>query len=258
MRTISILEIIFHVVNKKEAYEEARRFLYSSQINLIFTPNPEMLVEATHDPHFKNTLNQGDLNLCDGFGLKLAAPELTRISGADFMLDLCALAEQEQKSIYLLGSGSEETLKKAVENLQKKLPRLKIAGTDPGYTIALIKTDQGNVLQCNQDERAETLHRIIMAAPDILFVAFGHNKQETWIVENSDHLPSVKIAMGVGGAIDYLGEKIKRAPKWMRDIGLEWLWRLLREPRRIVRIVRATVIFPFLVFIKKEIPGEKK
>lgn len=255
--TIKILGVKINVIDKTGALVVARNFLHSTKPNLIFTPNPEMLVEATRNPGFKNILNQGDLNLCDGFGLKLVASKLTRISGADFILDLCALAEQEQKSIYLLGSGSEETLKKAVENLQQKFPRLKIAGTDPGYKIELVKTDQGNVLQCNQDERAETLHRIIMSAPDILFVAFGHNKQESWLVENIDQLPSVKIAMGVGGAIDYLaernylGEKIKRAPKFVRTIGLEWLWRLAREPRRIKRIWNATIVFTFLVLSKK-------
>ncbi|OGH64529.1 MAG: hypothetical protein A2821_04760 [Candidatus Magasanikbacteria bacterium RIFCSPHIGHO2_01_FULL_41_23] len=243
MSNREILGVKINLVNKTEALQLAQNFLYSSKPNAIFTPNPEMLVEASRDLEFKNILNQGDLNICDGFGLKLVAPKLTRISGADFMLDLCALAEQEQKSVYLLGSDDSEIVEKAGQNLQQKFSRLKIAGTDHGYVIELVKTEQGSILQYNKDERAETIHRIIMSAPDILLVAFGHNKQEKWIMENVNELPSVKIAMGVGGAFDYLSGKIKRAPKIFQKIGMEWLWRLINEPKRIKRIWNATFVF---------------
>lgn len=250
--SVRILGIRIDNLKKEEILSKISLFLSDSKSHMVFTPNPEMLVEATRNPNFKNILNQADLNLCDGFGLKIVKPQLTRISGADFMLEICARAEREYKSIYLLGSGDTATLKKAVQNLHQKFPTLKIAGTDPGHKIELVKTEKGNELQYNQDENAETLQRIIMSAPDILFVAFGHNKQESWIVENIHQLPSVKIGMGVGGAIDYLGEKIRRAPKLIRVIGLEWLWRLVREPRRIKRIWNATFVFLFLVIFKKE------
>ena len=88
-----------------------------------------------------------------------------------------------------------------------------------------------------------------MVKPDILFVAFGHGKQEKWINEYLRDLPSVKIAMGVGGAFDYLSGQTSRAPLWMRKIGLEWLYRLIREPKRLKRIWRAVIIFP-IYFVK--------
>lgn len=248
---IEILGVRIDTVKKDEIMNKISLFLADSKSHMIFTPNPEILVEATRNPNFKNTLNQADLNLCDGFGLKIVKPQLTRISGADFMLDICGRAEQENKSIYLLGSRDTTTLKKAVQNLQQKFPALRIAGTDPGHKIELVKTEKGSELKYNQDENAETLQRIIESAPDILFVAFGHNKQESWIMENIHQLPSVKIAMGVGGAIDYLRGKIKRAPILLRMFGLEWLWRLVREPRRIKRIWNATFVFLFLVIFKK-------
>ena len=90
-----------------------------------------------------------------------------------------------------------------------------------------------------------------MAQPDILFVAFGHGKQEKWIYENLKDLPGVKVAMGVGGAFDFVSGNKKRAPKWMRVIGLEWLYRLIHEPNNLGRIWKATVIFIYYFCCKK-------
>ena len=89
------------------------------------------------------------------------------------------------------------------------------------------------------------LERIRAFRPDILAVGFGHGKQEKWIADHLTTLP-VHIAMGVGGSFAFLSGRIPRAPKWMRLIGLEWVWRLVREPSRIGRIFRATVVFPVL------------
>lgn len=222
----------------------ARDFLFSQKPNYIFTPNPEMLVDASHDANFKQALNQGDLNICDGFGLSLFA-KTKRIPGVDFMVELCALAAKEHKSVYLLGSGNREVLTKTKETLLQKFPSLNIVGTNPGYKIELLPEEKGTRLDFNPHERDEVVHDIIMHAPDILLVAFGHNKQEQWIVENVPNLPSVKIAMGVGGAFDFLGGKSKRAPKFLQTFGLEWLWRLVLEPKRIKRILKAVVVFPY-------------
>ena len=247
---VSILGIKISSVKKSETIQVARDFLFSAKQNYIFTPNPEMIVDASRDANFKQTLNQGDLNLCDGFGLSLFA-RTPRITGTDFMVELCAFAAKENKSVYLLGAEFPEVLKKTSEFLLGKFPNLKIIGADPGYKIHLLPEEKGTRLDYNPNERDETVHKIIMAGPDILFVAFGHNKQEQWIVANVPHLPSVKIAMGVGGAFDFLSGKAKRAPGFLRAIGLEWLWRLVLEPRRIKRILKAVILFPILIIFKK-------
>ncbi len=240
-----ILGISISLVKKSEALQIAKDFLHSQKPHYIFTPNPEMVVDASHDANFKQALNQGDLNLCDGFGLSLFA-KTPRLTGTDFMMDLCALAEQENKSMYLLGSSNQEVLVKTSEFLLQKFPKLKIVGTNPGYKIELLPEEKGTRLDFNPHERDEVVHDIIMHAPDILLVAFGHNKQEQWIVENAPNLPSVTIAIGVGGAFDFFSGKTKRAPKILQKIGLEWLWRLILEPKRIKRIIKAVVVFPFL------------
>lgn len=250
MSAVSVLGTNIGTVTNDQAIALAQDFLASQKPHYIFTPNPEMVVDASRDANFKQALNQGDLNLCDGFGLSLFA-HTPRITGTDFVLEVCALAAKENKSVYLLGSGNREVLAKTKESLLQKFPDLNIVGTNPGYKIELLPEEKGTRLDFNPHERDEVLHEIIMCAPDILLVAFGHNKQEQWIVENVPNLPSVTIAMGVGGAFDFFGGKSKRAPKFLQMIGLEWLWRLVLEPKRIKRIFKAVVVFPFLVLRHK-------
>jgi len=241
---MNILGIKIDELTKQQAIQKAEEFLHSDKSHKIFTPNPEMLVDAQKYTEFKAVLNRGDMNLCDGFGLWLATGRrVERISGADFMLDLCAFAEKFCKSIYLLGSGSDEVVKKTAEVLQQKFPLLKIAGHSRG---PIIKYSISNIQYPSDNE--DTLYDIITRAPDILFVAFGHGKQEKWIDQNLRDLPSVKIAMGVGGAFDFISGKVKRAPKFMRKLGLEWMWRLILQPSRIGRIWKATIKFLYLCY----------
>ncbi len=241
---MNILGVRIDNFTKTQALQKASEFLNSQKQHKIFTPNPEMLVDAQKDKYFKNVLNSGDLNVCDGIGLSLVSG-CKRIPGTDFMEDICALAEKEDKSVYLLGSGSDEVVKKTAEVLQMKYSQLKIVGCNRGVKIERLKDYK---IGYDKEKNDEILHDIIMQAPDILFVAFGHGKQEKWIYENLKHLPSVKIAMGVGGAFDYISGKIPRAPLFLRKIGLEWMHRLLKEPKRIGRVWKAIVQFLFLYF----------
>ncbi|MFH1947133.1 MAG: WecB/TagA/CpsF family glycosyltransferase [Candidatus Magasanikbacteria bacterium] len=244
MNYVKILDVRIDNVNKKQVLETVADFLQSDKQNKIFTPNPEMLVDARKDQYFKEILNSGDLNICDGKGLEIASRgQLKRIPGVDLMLDICELAEKENKSIYLLGSGSDEVVKKTAEVLQEKFPLLKIVGHSMGPSITTEQHNNRTTLVYNKDKNEDLMYDIITSAPDILFVAFGHGKQEKWIEENLIDLPSVKVAMGVGGSFDFISGKTKRAPVWMRKIGLEWLYRLVREPKRVGRIFKATFVF---------------
>ena len=243
---MNILGIRIDKLNKQQALEKVANFLNSDKQNKIFTPNPEMLVDARKDSYFKKILNSGDLNICDGFGITLVTRgKLKRIPGVDFMQDICKLAEEKGKSIYLLGSSSDEVVKKVSEVLQKKFPLLRIVGHDKG------PISKQETVNKQQKDNEDVIYDIIVKAPDILFVAFGHGKQEKWIHENLVDLPSVKIAMGVGGSFDFISGKTKRAPEWMRRIGFEWLYRLIREPKRFFRIWRAIITFLFLVAIRQ-------
>lgn len=207
----------------EEALGRIRGFLLDGKQHVIFTPNPEMLVDAQKDKDFRDILNSGSLNICDGLGIALVSRgKLKRIAGVDLLLYICRIAAEEGRRVYLLGSRDALVLKKTKELLEKQCPGVQISGMDPGDGI---------------------VEHIRAAGPDILFVAFGHPKQEKWIHEHLAKLPSVKIAMGVGGAFDMLSGKTPRAPRFLRAAGLEWLWRLIIEPRRIRRIWKATVRF---------------
>jgi N-acetylglucosaminyldiphosphoundecaprenol N-acetyl-beta-D-mannosaminyltransferase len=242
-------EIIIDNLSKEEAKKCALNFLNSAKSNIIFTPNPEMCVLANRDKTFLDILNAGSLNLCDGFGIKFFSRKIKeRISGADFMLDLCSLAEQQNKSIYLLGSGNDIIIAKSCQFLKSKYPNLKISGFNKGPEI---KIKNEKIIIDDQAENVKIIDEIIDLAPDILLVGFGHNKQEKWIYNHISQMPSVKIAMAIGGAFDFIGGKVKRAPAFMRKIGLEWFWRLILEPKRFLRIINAVAVFSFLILLKK-------
>jgi N-acetylglucosaminyldiphosphoundecaprenol N-acetyl-beta-D-mannosaminyltransferase len=167
------------------------------------------------------------------------------------MVKLCELAEKENKTVYFLGGISKEMLGKMVEKLKVKFPKLKIAGFNSGPWIDFIKVEGENKIFAESNANDQAIDDIIMSAPDILFVGFGHEKQEKWIAEHLRDLPSVKIIMGVGGSFDYLSDTVARAPCFLRKIGLEWLYRLIIQPWRFKRILKAIFIFPLLVVKEK-------
>jgi hypothetical protein len=137
LKHIYLLDVRIDEINKTTALEKAAEFLQGTKSKKIFTPNPEMLVKAHADLYFKKVLNGGDLNLCDGMGLVIASGfKLKRIPGVDFMLELCALAEKNNKSIFLLGSRKEEVLTNTATKLLQRFPKLKIAGYCNGPEVA--------------------------------------------------------------------------------------------------------------------------
>lgn len=254
MNSMKILGLRIDQIDQKDLIKNTEQFLYSSTSHTIFTPNPEFLVKANKDDYFKRVLNSSDINICDGRGLQMVSKiKLERITGIDFIYELCGLAKKNGNSVYLLGSGSDEVVKGTVEKLQKNFLDLKIVGWHKG---PVIKEQSNFQLEVNTEANQKILQDIQNKKPDILFVAFGMGKQEKWIYENLNKLPSIKIAMGVGGSFEFISGKINRAPKWMRKIGLEWIYRLVKEPRRAGRIWNATVVFIWLV-IKEGLKKKK-
>lgn len=208
----------------------------------IVTPNPEILVAAQKDPIFKDVLNDADLSIPDGAGLKLSGRVKNTFSGTDFMEKLISLAAEKGFTTAFLG-GKTEVAEKTAECLKKKYPKLKVVFAESGGDI----DDQGNILRPSEANGEATNKTIIVSKVgsrlrsnnnipplDILFVAFGHIKQEKWIARNLEKIPA-HVTMGVGGAFDYLSGSVPRAPKWIRDLGFEWLFRLVIQPWRIKR-----------------------
>lgn len=239
-----ILGVKIDKINLEEVLEKIKKFVQSNQQYYIVTPNPEFLMAAQKDEEFKNILNKADLSLPDGVGLKLASwylknPIDQRITGTDLVWGIAKLAAQENYSLYLLGA-RPGIAEKVTLRLKKKNPGLKIAGFESG---CLSKDERMS------DERI--IQQINGSQPDILLVSFGAPKQEKWIYHNLPRLSSVKLAMGVGGAFDFISGKVKRAPKLIRNLGLEWLFRLLIQPWRIQRILTATLRFSLAIIKSK-------
>ncbi|NQU83800.1 MAG: WecB/TagA/CpsF family glycosyltransferase [Parcubacteria group bacterium] len=240
-----ILGVKISNITKKEALQKCWQFLNCGNHHVITTPNPEMVVMAQKDDYFRKIFEHADLCLPDGFGLILAsrlfgAPLKERITGTDFVSKLCGLAEYGKCSVFLLGA-KKGVAKKASEKLKAKYPNLSIVGAESG----------GLINKMSLEEKYDMLIRINRAKPDILFVAFGHGRQEKWIAENISKMPSIKIAMGIGGAFDFIAGEVKRAPAIFQRAGLEWLWRLIKEPRRYKRIYNATIKFGLLCILHK-------
>ncbi len=215
---------------------------------LVVTPNAEMILAANENPYLKTVLNGADLSLCDSTAVKIASGfKLDRYPGVEAVDDLLRQAENTNLSVYILGGGGEDWANQALEGLKNRYPKLNNMYVQNGPRLALEKCEGGRKLIYLDTNNDDILGDIINAAPDILIVGFGHEKQELWLHEHLPHLPSVKIGIGAGGSASTLAGLIPRAPKVMRVLGLEWLFRLLHEPTRFKRIISATIIFPITV-----------
>jgi N-acetylglucosaminyldiphosphoundecaprenol N-acetyl-beta-D-mannosaminyltransferase len=187
----------------------------------VVTVNPEFVIAARRDRRFRRVLNAADLAVADGIGIVLAARLLgdrlpERVGGVEVVERLAARAASAGHRLYLLGA-QEGVAAEAARRLQLRYPGLAIAGTYAGSP--------------RPREAAAICERIRQARPDVLLVAFGAPAQELWIARNLQRL-GVPVAIGVGGAFDYLAGRASRAPVWLQRAGLEWLYRLVRQPWR--------------------------
>ena len=228
-------------VTMGEALVMAEKMLSNGRQNIIFTPNPEILLEASRDDEYRAVLQRADLALPDGaglvlFGRFLGAPFRGRVAGGDFMVKLCELAAKRGQKIFLLG-GENCVAGRTATVLKKQFPNLQVVGwsEDIQYHRHSKRSEESDIRQA-----------------DILFVALGAQKQERWICDNLSRLPSVKIAMAIGGALDMISGDISRAPKFLRKIGFEWLWRFALEPKkRWKRALNAVIVFPIRALISR-------
>ncbi|MBC2581181.1 WecB/TagA/CpsF family glycosyltransferase [Clostridium sp. DJ247] len=195
------------------------------KVNII-SGNPEVLYNGLNNPMlFENFTGSNSVIIPDGIGTVLAAkiikkPVKEKIAGIEVMESIIKKCEIENKSIYLIGA-KEDILKGCMDKLKLKYPNLNIAGYHNGYF--------------DMDNYESILQHIIEKKPYALFVAMGSPRQDIFIIKNMPTLPC-KIYMGVGGSFDVFSGKVKRAPKWIIKLGLEWLYRVSKEPWRIKRL----------------------
>jgi len=239
---LNILNVNIDNLSLSEILDKIRGFLNSSGQHYLVTTNPEFIMAAQHDDEFKSILNKADLSIADGVGIKFAAKRFgqklqQRVAGVDLMWEISKIASEKGKSVFLLGAKKKGVAEQTAWRLIEKYPKLQIVGADGGFRRWLHRS-------LPDEKIVEVINR---RQPDILFVALGQVKQEKWIYHHLPKLPSVKLAMGVGGSFDYISGHIKRAPQWIRSFGLEWFYRLLRQPWRLPRIITAVIKFSLAV-----------
>lgn len=198
-----------------------------SRLRHVCTINPEFVMIAQRDPIFHHILTRADLTVPDGVGLLWAARHLKtplrqRVTGSDGVPIIAERAAALGWRLFLLGAGPG-VAERAAEILRARFPSLQIAGTYSGSPAP--------------GEEDAIVERINAAGADILFVAYGAPEQDKWIARNAPRL-RVRMAMGVGGSLDFIAGVVPRAPLWMQHLGLEWLYRLLRQPWRMRRMLR--------------------
>jgi len=243
MEKLNILGIQLSLAKKEKIKDILKGTLKGTHQFFVTTPNPEIVLKANKDEELHHIINSSDLAVPDGIGLTFASlamgKKLHRWSGSDITIYLLKYAEKHQYKIAILnwrgGLSSKEEIEKA---LQENYPKLKyvVESTDREWTMPYYQ-------------------KINLFQPDIVFVALGSSYQEKFIYHNKNKMLYAKLFIGVGGSFDYLTGKIKPAPRLIKNIGLEWFWRLLNISnftfpiKRIKRVFSAVVIFP-LKFLK--------
>lgn len=290
MQELSILDLKINAYTKNRILEKIGNLLSSetAEGEQLITINPEFVIAAQTDMAFKNIINNSWLSVADGYGICLAAEYLKlinnkpitnyalriinyfliglkvawwgvtknnkkidvvpeSITGTDLIPEICRIMNNESKivnkKVFLLG-GFDDVPRLTAEKLQAAVS---------------LETRNGAFLQIDYApfEQQNIIEKINLFSPAMLFVALNHPRAQKWIAENLTKMPSVKLAIGVGGAFDYLSNKTKRASsRWQNSF--EWLFRLIRQPRRWKRIYSAAVLFPWRIFMNASKKGNYK
>lgn len=239
---VNVMGVLFDNVTMEQALEQGKALLASPGAKYCVTPNAEMVYEAMHNPDFAALLNQAALVLPDGAGAVLGAkilgtPLKEKVAGIEFAENLAKHLASTGESLYLLG-GKPGVAELAGEKLKEKYPGLIVCGTADGYF---------------RDESA-VVRAVNAAAPAVLFVCLGSPKQEKFMWDHQQEL-NCRLMIGLGGSLDGFAGKVKRAPKWMIRMNLEWLYRLIKEPSRFGRMLRLP---KFVLACKRQARKDRK
>ncbi|MGD9679079.1 MAG: WecB/TagA/CpsF family glycosyltransferase [Vulcanibacillus sp.] len=224
LQEIRILDKPVHLCSMGQALEYLDQGIRTGTKQFIIAQNPEKIMKELKDEELSSIIeNKATLLIADGVGLVYAGrilglPHISRVTGVGLFEELLKVANRDRKKVFLYGC-KLKTIEKAEEIIKARYSNLELVGVQDGY-----EKDVNKVIE-----------KIQAARPDYLFVALGSPGQEKWISRHIDQLP-VQLVMGVGGSFDVLTGEVKRAPSWMQKLGIEWLYRLIKQPSRITRM----------------------
>jgi len=241
-KTVDVLGVSISKVTMSEARSKVAEFVKSNDFHTIYTPNPEIVMLATQDSAFHEILEKADLVVPDGIGVVIASklkkgetlPE--RVAGYDLVQSTMKEAVKEGYKYYFFGSKPGISDEAAVK-MRETYPGIEIVGTHNGYF--------------KPEDEAEIIADINASGANILLVALGAPRQEKWIEANKHLMPNVRVAIGVGGSLDVMSGNVKRAPIAFQKLGLEWFYRLLKEPTRFKRMLVLPKFLIKVIFYKK-------
>ncbi len=226
---IDVLGVQFDNLTREEARLRGAELLREDKFHYVVTPNPEFILDSQKDGEFRSILNGADLVLPDGVGVVYSAkilgtPLKERVAGIEFAADLLTCLDEMEGRLYLLGA-KPGVAAEAGRRICARHPHIVLCGTQDGYF---------------KDEE-EVLLKVAAARPDLLFVCLGAPKQEKWMARWGRHT-GARLAIGLGGVLDVFAGNVERAPEGWRKLGLEWAYRLVKEPRRAGRMARLPLV----------------
>ncbi|MBW2997957.1 WecB/TagA/CpsF family glycosyltransferase [Candidatus Woesearchaeota archaeon] len=228
-KRVSILNVPFDNLSKKEALDRVEHFIHLNTIHRsVYPANTDTLIKADEDEAFKKILQEGDMILADGSPVVWASrylrnPLKQKVSGSTLFYRLCRLSAEKGYRIFLLGSGPG-VAEKAKNKLTKKYPKLNITGTySPSYPF-----------MDNKDELKHVIKLLKKSKSHILFVGLGNPKQEQFIARYKDDY-EIPVSISIGGTLNFVAGKKIMPPEWIKDLGFAWFFRLIQEPKRLWR-----------------------
>ena len=226
---IEVLGVAFDDVTLEQAADLGGKMLQEDRFHYVVTPNPEFILAAEKDESFRAVLNAADLVIPDGIGVIYSAkilgtPLAERVPGIEFSAKMLERLNEMGGRLFLLGA-KPGVAEKAGENICAQYPDIVLCGTQDGYF---------------KDEE-EVILKVAAAKPDLLFVCLGAPKQEKWMARWGQHT-GAKMAIGLGGCLDVYAGNVERAPEAWRKLGMEWAYRLKKEPKRIGRMAKLPLV----------------
>lgn len=253
MNKLSIMGVRIDNKTMTETMDIIRKKLHNNEQYIIYTPNTEFVMMCQNDEEFLELMNKSNINIPDGIGLIYASriknhPLKEKVAGYDLSVNLLKLANEKCLKLFVIG-GKPGVAEAAMKNVHEIYPNINIVGTQHGYFNGTHLGKNGH------EEELKVLEDINKAEPHILFVGFGAKKQEQWIEYNKTKI-NAKIIIGNGGTLDGLAGNVKRAPEIFIKLGLEWLYRLIKEPKRIKRQILLPMFMFKVLFGNKNIVKE--
>ncbi len=239
-KRVIIMDVPINKVTMEGASDQVVSYLLGKGKHTVFTPNPEIIMDAQKDPELMRILKEADLVVADGIGVVLASKILKvetlpeRVGGFDMMQQVLGKIKDKDINVYFLGS-KPGVAEEAAKNMRRTYPGINIVGTRDGYF--------------GPNDEQEIIDEIKELKVDLLMAGLGAPRQEKWIDKHIEEL-GIKVGVGVGGSLDVMAGTVKRAPEIYQKLGLEWFYRLITNPKRAKRMLNLPIFGAKVVLMR--------